>query len=306
MNIYNYLYEIISTIKNESAVLTKYRDSKKKIEPLKHDMTYVIFFELCRSFSNYYFFAPNIAYQIINKIIENNEYNDIFSEDKCKKIVSDGNIKNFIASSTELNQEVEKESKKIMSPFEVHDNSKLNFLYNRIYDELGFIGLGKMLQNFSGKEKLLTEYLRERSKYIKEAEFVFPFKIVSQQYFIEKLKDSQTGSIYLSFENFNLIFTIIYTMFYALMDDKLLKLSKNDIIIEKTKNKENFKLINFITKKSDIFFFFPNVIKIDNDYFFTKRIKLSLGKENTAECECFKINFDRPNSLADFSILRID
>lgn len=303
MNLYNYIIEIVDNYKKDSLILKEYYDIKNEIKELKNDFTYSLFFQLADSYVNNYFYAPNIALQIYNQKHQKKEGYEFLSEENCKRVISNETIKKYVELSTKLNQDIFREINKMLSPFDIPKNSKDNYLYNKFYDELGYLGFGKVLSNYVCCKKDIDDYILERNKYIKEGEFIFPYKIISIDYFSNKLVENNRNNIFNSFESINMILSIINILFYAILDNKIIFLEKNDIKILKTKNKSNVKTIKFTTSNIDFLFGFPLIIKIDDDIFFTQETSIQLGKTNETTCKCIKIDFSERESLAIFSVL---
>ncbi len=303
MNLYNYIIEIINNYKKESLILKDYYDIKDEIIELKKDFTYSSFFQLSNRYTRNCFYAPNIALQIYNQIVQKKEYNDFISRENCRKILSNESIKKYVNLSTKINTEIIEKTQNILSPFDKQKNSKDNYLYNKLYDELGYIGFGRILNNYASCKDNIEEYIMERNKYIKEGEFIFPYDIISIDYFIDKLEKNNRNNIFNYFERFNIILSIINTLFYAILDDKILCLEKSNIKILKMKNKNNVKTLTFSTSNPEFLFEFPLVIKIDEDIFFTRKTSTQLMGKNETTCTCIKIDFSEENSLSNFSIL---
>ena len=303
MNLYNYIIEIVNNYKKESLVLKDYYNIKNEIIELRNDFIYSMFFQLADGYANNYFYAPNIALQLYNQKYQKKEYDDFISEESCKKIISNETIKKYVNLSTKLNEEIFEEIKKMLSPFDIPKNSKENYLYNKFYDELGYLGFGKILNNYASCKESIDEYILERNKYIKEGEFIFPYKIIVIDYFSNKLEENNRNNIFNSFENFNMIFSIIHIIFYAILDSKIIALEKNNIKILKTKNKSNVKTIKFTTSNLDFLFGFPLIVKIDDDIFFCQETSIQLGAKNETTCKCIKIDFSERESLSCFSVL---
>lgn len=302
MNLYNYIIEIINNYKKESLILKDYYDIKEEIMELKKDFIYSSFFQLSDRYTRNCFYAPNIAFQIYNQIERKKEYNDFISRESCRKILSNEVIKKYVDLSTKINTEIIEKTQNILSPFDKPKNSKDNYLYNRLDDELGYLGFGKILNNYASCKDNIEEYIMERNKYIKEGEFIFPYNIISMDYFIEKLEKNR-NNIFNSFENFNIILSIINTLFYAILDDKILCLEKSNIKILKTKNKNNVKTLTFSTSSLEFLLGFPLIIKIEDDIFFTRKTSTQLVGKNETTCTCIKLDFSEKNSLSNFSIL---
>lgn len=302
MNLYNYIIEIINNYKKESLILKDYYDIKEEIMELKKDFIYSSFFQLSDRYTRNCFYAPNIAFQIYNQIEQKGEYNDFISRENCRKILSNETIKKYVDLSTKVNTEIIEKIPNILSPFDKPKNSKDNYLYNKLDDELGYIGFGRILNNYASCKDNIEEYIMERNKYIKEGEFILPYNIISIDFFIDKLGKNR-DDIFNSFENFNIILSIINILFYAILDDKILYLEKNNIKILKTKNKNNVKTLTFSTSNIEFLLGFPLIIKIEDDIFFTRKTSTQLVGKNETTCTCIKLDFSEKNSLSNFSIL---
>ncbi len=303
MNLYNYIIEIINKYKKESVFLKDYYEIKNEINELKQDFTYSLFFQLADGHAYNYFYAPNVALQLYSQMGQKKEEDEFISRESCRKILSNKAIKKYVDLSTKVNTEIFEKIQNMLSPFDKPKNSKDNYLYNKFYNELGYLGFGRILNNCANFKDNIEEYIMERNKYIKEGEFIFPYNIISKDYFIDKLEENNRNNIFNSFENFNILFAIINILFYAILDDKVLYLEKSNIKILKSKNKNNVKILKFSTSNIKFLFGFPLIIKIDEDIFFTQNTSTQLGEKNETTCECVKLNFSEKMSLSSFSIL---
>ncbi len=303
MNLYKYIIEIINNYKKESLVLKDYYDIKHEINELKKDFTYSLFFQLADDLANNYFYAPNIAMQLYKQKEQKKEYDEILSEESCRKILSNETIKKYVDLSTKVNTEIFEKIQKMLSPFDKTKNSKDNYLYNKFYDELGYLGFGKVLNNFASGKDNIDEYIMERNKYIRESTFIFPYNIISADYFIDKLEENNRNNIFNSFESINIIYTIIHILFYAILDDKIVYLEKSNIKILKTRSKNNIKKIKFSNSSIEFLLGFPLIVKINDDIFFTQEVNMQFGEKNETTCECIKLDFSEKEALSIFSIL---
>lgn len=303
MNIYNLIIKISQYYKNDNDIINEYNESYKKLQDLRKDMKYYTFFGLVDANSSYYFYAPNVALQIIENIVHTKDYKDIFTEDNCKRIINNDLIKEYVINSTKVNELIINITKKIFISLEDFNNSKENYIYNKCSDELGYIGFGKLLQSFNNSKDLLDTYEKEREKTIHGANFVFPFGILKNGLYQEYEQKENYKETVKNYENFNIILSVINLILFSQLCNKTIEIKKEDIEILTTKQKNNVQKIKFKINNSMLLASSPCLFIIDDELYFSFSKTIHFENNTTdITCECFKINFDKKDSLYDFSI----
>ena len=74
MNIYKHIINVAEYSKKDNNMINEYLDLSDKLEELRNDMNYYTFFGLVDAKSSYYFYAPNIALQIIKDVHKKKDY----------------------------------------------------------------------------------------------------------------------------------------------------------------------------------------------------------------------------------------
>ena len=72
MNIYKNIINVANYYKTDNNMINKHIELSSKVQELKSDMSYYTFFGLVDANSSYYFYAPNVALQIIKNVKEKN------------------------------------------------------------------------------------------------------------------------------------------------------------------------------------------------------------------------------------------
>lgn len=303
MNIYKNIINIANYYTKDNKIIREYIDLSNKLQELKSDMNYYTFFGLIDANSSYYFFAPNVALQIIKNIKEKKDFKELFTESNCNRIINNEIINKYVETSTKVNELVIDITKKIFVSLDESTTSEENYIYNRCSDELGYIGFGKLIQNFSNSGKLLEDYDKEREKIIHGAKFIFPIAILKNGLYQEFEKKDEYKDVIRNYENFNIMLTIINTLLFSCLCNKIIEFKKSDIKILSSKRKENVYKIEFMLNNATLLINSPFVIMIENELYFmlSKTIKFEKGKTETT-CECFNINFEKKDSLFNFSI----
>lgn len=303
MNIYKNIINVANYYKTDNNIINKHIELSSKVQELKSDMSYYTFFGLVDANSSYYFYAPNVALQIIKNVKEKKDYKDFFNEENCNKIIDNKLIKKYVESSTKVNELIINITKKIFVSLEESTTSEENYIYNRCSDELGYIGFGKLIQNFSNSGKLLNDYDKEREKIIHGAKFTFPIEILKSGLYQEYETKAEYKEIVRNYENFNVMLTIINIVLFSFLCNKILELKKEDIKIINSKRKENVQKLEFSLNNSNLLINNPFLILIEKELYFmlSTTIKFEKGKTETT-CECFNINFEQKDSLFNFSI----
>ena len=303
MNIYKHIMNVAEYSKKDNNVINEYLDLSNKLEELRNDMNYYTFFGLIDANSSYYFYAPNVALQIIENVKQKKDYENFFTEENCKRIINNELINKFVESSTKVNELIIKITKKIFLSLEESMNSEENYIYNKCSDELGYIGFGKLIQNFSNKGKFLNDYDKEREKIIHGAKFVFPIQILKNGLYQDFEAKEEYKEVVRNYENFNIMLTIINIILFSYLCNKILELKKSDYNVLKEKKKNNVQKLEIQLDNSFFLVNSPFVIIIEGKIYFmlSKTIKWEKGKTEIT-CECFNINFDEKDSLLDFSV----
>lgn len=303
MNIYKNIINIANYYTKDNKIIKEYIDLSNKLQELKKDINYYAFFGLVDANSSYYFFAPNVALQIIKNIKEKKDFKEPFTESNCNKIIKNEIINKYVETTTKVNELVGNITKKIFVSLDEAITSEKNYIYNRCSDELGYIGFGKLIQNFSNFGKLLENYDKEREKVIHGAKFIFPITILKNGLYQEFERKDEYKEVIRNYENFNIMLTIINTILFSCLCDKIIELKKSDIKILSSKRKENVYKMEFILNNDNLLINSPFIIIIENELYFvlSKRIKFENGKAEIT-CESFNINFEKKDSLFNFSI----
>jgi len=303
MNIYKHIMNVAEYSKKDNNVINEYLVLSNKLEELRNDMNYYTFFGLVDANSNYYFYAPNVALQIIENIQQKKDYENFFTEESCKRIIENELIQKFVKSSTKVNELIINITKKIFLSLEESMNSEENYIYNKCSDELGYIGFGKLIQNFSNKGNFLSNYNKDREKIIQEAKFVFPIQILKNGLYQTFEAREEYKEVVKNYENFNIMLTIINIILFSYLCNKILELKKNDYNVLNSKKKNNVQKLEIQLDNSFFLVNSPFVIILEEKIYFmlSKTIKWEKGKTEIT-CECFNINFDEKDSLLNFSI----
>lgn len=303
MNIYKHIINVAEYSKKDNNIINEYLDLSDKLEELRNDMNYYTFFGLVDAKSSYYFYAPNIALQIIKDVHKKKNYKDLFTEENCNRIINNDLIKKFVESSTKVNELIINITKKIFLSLEESTNSEENYIYNKCSDELGYIGFGKLIKNFSNKGKFLDNYDKEREKIIHGANFIFPIQILKNGLYQDFEAREDYKEVVRNYENFNIMLTIINIILFSYLCDKIIELKKSDYSILNSKKKNNVQKLEIQLNNLIFLANSPFVIIIEEKIYFmlSKNIKLEKGKTEVTY-ECFNINFDEKDSLLNFSI----
>lgn len=302
MNIYKNIINIANYHINDE-IIKEYMNLLDKLRELKNDTDYNDFFCLVDAKSCYYFYAPNVALQIIRKVKENKDYGNPFTEESCNKIIDNEIINKYAEVSTKVNELVIGITKRIFVSLDELATSEENYIYNRCSDELGYLGFGKIIQNFSNSNNVLENYEKERGKIIHDAKFIFPFAILKNGLYQDFENKVQFKEIVRNYENFNIILTIINIILFSCLSNKIVNIGKSEINILKIKRKENVKKITFLINNAFFLVEFPIIIELEGEIYFrlNKHIKFENKKVETI-CEYFSINFEKMDSLLNFSI----
>lgn len=303
MNIYKNIINVAEYSKKDNNVINEYLDLSNKLEKLRNDMNYYAFFGLVDAKSSYYFYAPNVALQIIENVHKKKDYKDFFTKENCNRIINNELIKKFVESSTKVNELIINITKKIFLSLEESTNSEENYIYNKCSEELGYIGFGKLIKNFSNKSKFLDNYDKEREKIIHGANFIFPIQILKNGLYQDFEAMVEYKETVRNYENFNIMLTIINILLFSYLGGKILNLKKGDYSILSSKKKNNVQKLEILLNNAIFLVKSPFVFTIEENLYFmlSKTIKYEKGKTEIS-CECFNINFDEKDSLLNFSI----
>lgn len=302
MNIYKNIINIANYHINDE-IIKEYMNLLDKLRELKNDTDYNDFFCLVDAKSCYYFYAPNVALQIIRNVKTNKDYGNPFTEESCNKIINNEIINKYAEVSTKVNELVIGITKRIFVSLDEFATSEENYIYNRCSDELGYLGFGKIIQNFSNSNNVLENYEKERGKIIHDAKFIFPFAILKSGLYQDFENKVQFKEIVRNYENFNIILTIINIILFSCLSNKIVNIGKSEINILKIKRKENVKKITFLINNAFFLVEFPIIIELEGEIYFrlNKHIKFE-NKKVEIICEYFSINFEKMDSLLNFSI----
>lgn len=299
MNIYNCIIDVAKYYcKNKN--VKEYLIATENVYKLRNDMTYYAFFDILERFSVSYFYAPNIAMQFIEKVIKNKDYKNGITEEMCIEIRNNKVIKKYVELSTKINTLVLEIVKSILTSLDERKSSEEEYVFNKCSDEIGYIGFSSLVRTFIPAMNTISEYEKERNKIVNASMYLFPYEILRSGLYQESLKNGNS-EIIKCYENFNIILTILNILMYACICDRVCVLKKEDIKIFNSKRKNNVHMLKF--EYDDILGIIhrPIVYVIEGEVLFFIRYTYNL-MNNKSTCEVFSIDFDKKDSLFNFSI----
>lgn len=301
MNLYNYIINLIKYKCENEKIFIEYSKNKKEVDELKYSTEYEVFFRLIEKYTGHYFFAPNVAYQIIENVIKEEKYSNIFLEEQCKLIVNNKIIIKFVEISTKLSSIINEELKKMYLLDAEYNNSEEKYLYNKLFDELCYLGIGKIISNIIVNNQLILKYEKEREKYIKSSFFIFPFEILMNGFYEKQISNNQeTLKLY---ENFLLFITIFQYVSYAYLNERIYIAKKDEIRVVKSIKKDCVHLLDFKVDFIIPLFEVPLIYEVDNELYFYQSLEMELeNKYFNTQCNTFSIYLKNKDSLNEFSI----
>lgn len=305
MNIYNYIINLMKYKLENEIIFIEYSKIKKEVDELKYSSEYEVFFRLIEKYTGHYFFAPNVAFQIIENVIKEKKYNNVYLENQCELIVNNKKIKKFVDISTKINTIINEELQKIYSLDTKYNNSEENYLYNKLFNELCYLGIGKIINNIIVNNQLILKYEKEREKYIKSSFFIFPFEILRNGFYDKQVSKNQIAlKLY---ENFLLFITIFQYVSYAYLNGRIYIIKKDDIRVVKSVKKDSVHLFDFKVNTIIPLFEAPLIYEVNNELYFHHSLEMELCNKNfNTQCNTFGIYFKNKDSLNDFSIKSLE
>lgn len=299
MNLYENILQVANCIKEREEV-QELIEKHKKVNKLRENIKYSFFFSLVAGKEFYHFFAPNIAIQIINNIYKHNDFT-IISKEVCELIINNEDIKEYVNSSTKVNEIVLKEIMSLFNSEDFKENIKMAYKYNKLSEKLGYIGFITNMKVMAGKGALLEKYFQERKKIIEESAKLFPIHGFDEKFLKNVYEQGITKELVDSIEKFNLVLFIIEKMIYCNVYDNILYIeNKNTKVVSET---EKLNMINkkfFINNPKIIIKHFPILI-IDNNYYFPYSEQFELVK-GEATIKCFTCKLEEKDDLLKLSI----
>ncbi len=299
MNLYENILEVANCIK-KSPEVEKLIEQNNKVNELRKNVKYCFFFSFVdgKEFNN--FFAPNIAMQIINNIYNSEDFS-IISEEICKLIINNEDIKKYVNISTKINQIVTEEIMSLFNPLDFKGEVNKVYKYNRLSEKLGYIGFITNMKTMVNNGEALKNYFNERKSIIEESIKLFPIHGFNNEFLKKVYEKKITKELVDSVEKFNLILYMIERIIYCNVYGKIFKLEKKEI-----KEITETEKLNMIYKKFEInnidsiLGHFP-VFIIDNEYYFSYSEEFELIKGKST-FECFTAKLVEKNSLLNLSI----
>lgn len=299
MNLYENILQVANCIKEREEV-QELIEKHKKVNKLRENIKYSFFFSLVAGKEFYHFFAPNIAIQIINNIYKHNDFT-IISKEVCELIINNEDIKEYVNSSTKVNEIVLKEIMSLFNSEDFKENIKMAYKYNKLSEKLGYIGFITNMKVMAGKGALLEKYFQERKKIIEESAKLFPIHGFDEKFLKNVYEQGITKELVDSIEKFNLVLFIIEKMIYCNVYDNILYIeNKNTKVVSET---EKLNMINkkfFINNPKIIIKHFP-ILVIDNNYYFPYSEQFELVK-GEATIKCFTCKLEEKDDLLKLSI----
>lgn len=300
MNLYESILQVSNCIKEKEEVKELIEKYKKVIQ-LRKNIKYSFFFSFVDGKEFYHFFAPNVAMQIINNIYISNDFS-IISKEICELIINNEDIKQYVKSSTEINEMVLKEIMSLFNSENFEGDVKTVYKYNKLSEKLGYIGFINNMKIMAGKGELLNTYLQERKKIIAESIKLFPIHGFNDDFLKRVYGQKIPKELVDSFEKFNLILYIIERIIYCNVYDKIIYLEKENIKVISEKEKLNMVCKNFKFNNTKLIFEHFPILAIDNNYYFSYSEQFELVKEE-AIFKCFTCKLEEKNALLNLSII---
>lgn len=302
MNFYRCAIQFAKIIKDNDKV-KEMLEIYKKIKLLKKDSMYYYFFDLIEMKKAYNFYAPNISLQIINQIYNNRDFK-LITEETCKTIINNEDIKKFVKISTEINELVNREVLALFDVEEFKRTGNFNYICNQFSENLGYIGFIENLKLLQGKGNELNMYCKEREKLVEPHVKIFPIKNMNSE-FLEKVYGlSISKEVIESYERFNLLLYIIEKIIFCEVYDNVVYIKEGDVKIIENNNKFNIEYIKLECNNEKLLLkHFPLII-FDDKYLFPYIQVTNFQKNNfKITYDCFCCNIKKQNSMLDISII---
>lgn len=302
MNLYECIIDFSNSIKQKPEV-QKLIEIEKRIEKLKKDTQYMLFFELVDSRKNLYFFAPNIAMQIVKKLYANNDFK-VFPKIICEKIINNEEIKEYIKISTIVSNIVDKEITSLFGLNEIKRNAKEAYSYNKLVEKIGYIGYFQIIQTIAKEKEKLPIYSEERAKIIDPNIKFFPLRDLKKENIRSICKKGVSIEMIEAYEKTNFLMTIIERIIYSDIYDLIINVERDKI--SQIKTTEKSKIINTSIKfeNSPIERDIKTILNINKNFYFTYSIKWKFSKEEEyTKYDCFSCKLDEKDSLLNISII---
>ena len=135
MKIYKLFVEYSKYLKEYNSEISLLLTLYEKIKPIINDFEYTDYFQLCKGYYNYYFYSPVVAYDILNNMYINDDFNQFITKPKCEKILQNKDIKAFVEQSKIVNTIIIKKISEIFSQ-NYKESSIENYYCNSILSPL--------------------------------------------------------------------------------------------------------------------------------------------------------------------------
>lgn len=300
MNLYECIFQVSNCIKEREEV-KELIEKNKKVKELKQDIKYNAFFLFNEGKEFYNFFAPNISLQIVNNIYKNSDFK-IISKEECELILNNKDIKDFVKISTHVNEIVTKEIMNMYTPNEQKGDLKITYIYNRLSEKLGYIGVLENLKLIAGKGEELERYYKERNKIIEPSIKLFPIHKFDNEFLKKVYEQDVSKQCIEAFERFNIILYIIERIIYCNVYDKILYLKRENVkFIDETEKYNIFYKKMLINNVEILFNHFP-ILVLDDDYYFPYSEQCDLLNGDST-IKSFSCKLNDKNSLLNLSII---
>lgn len=300
MKIYKLFVEYSKYLKEYNSEISLLLTLYEKIKPIINDFEYTDYFQLCKGYYNYYFYSPIVAYDILNNMYINDDFNQFITKPKCEKILQNKDIKAFVEQSKIVNTIIIKKISEIFSQ-NYKESSIENYYCNSILNELGKANIIVPISIISSNSKYVSKYAKNRGKIQKDGIFTYPY-LITKEFVEEQLQDNIDFSIINAFESMNLIYSLIIKIFYDVIFDKVVYLKKKDVKTVISKSKNNFKVFEFESNNFSLFIHELETIIIDDNIYFPCAYTKNLTPENKVNYKCYILNMSK-STFSDFNIL---
>ncbi len=300
MKIYKLLIEYSKYLKNNNSEVSLLLNLYGRLETIKNDPEYIDYFQLLRNYYYYYFYSPVITYDVINNIYLNGKFNQFITKNKCEKILQNEDIKTFVEQSKKVNNIIIKKISEFFSQ-EYKDSSVENYYCNSIMNELGKANVLLPISIINSNSKCVSKYAENRGKIQKEGIFTYPY-LITKEFIDEQLQAKIELSIINAFETMNLIYSLIIKILYDVIFDKVIYLKKKEVKINLSKDKSNFKVIEFESRNLSLIIHELETIIIDENIYFPCSYTKQLMPENKVNYKCYVLNIS-DNTFFNFNIL---
>ena len=184
---------------------------------------------------------------------------------------------------------------------EYKDSSIENYYCNSIMNELGKANVLLPISIINSNSKCVSKYAENRGKIQKEGIFTYPY-LITKEFIDEQLQAKIELSIINAFETMNLIYSLIIKILYDVIFDKVIYLKKKEVKINLSKDKSNFKVIEFESKNLSLIIHELETIIIDENIYFPCSYTKQLMPENKVNYKCYVLNIS-DNTFFNFNIL---